>query len=734
MARGRKPRRNKIDQRLITRQQALPDANVIDFPVDPVVRAGNDLPGMSVQDRLEIEDLITRRFSEAEEFTDIAAREIDLAERQTTGLFPDQPDDGTFEDGDNRIYLKKTLEHMQVIFAHLDGLTAMLKPLLRFVPRPSGLYPIAEESARAKVKEVLVNNTLTDIKFVKDVLPRWRWNFLKHPSAYLRVLYHADLTEPDIGIQVTDRKALYIDPHLKTGNIRDAGWVIETDRITEEAAEEMVRSGHWWTADDLQGLKRYFSPPADKMATHIFGKAVSAAQSLGPERDRLVEVWYYFQAEKNGAPHAYGVMLGGKRGMLVRWGPNPYPYKGIPYRGKAYLRDTYRPDGMSLARQYRHINEASNTFLNLRITDVLAGVKRQILVFENLFDEKSQKAHAEQQRFIPLNSEFAEQILREGRRINDFIMEIGSQESTQHLLQDMQYLGTEGNQEIHTSDVFRGQNPQPGATLGQVQEQLTRSLGVFRPVYSQEMALIEEVGEIINVYFEDEDFFGPERLASIVGPNRYKKALNFKEDALSGIAFRRVQFDEMDVDVTVDVVNQAEHLASRTMRTTSFTMFMESLRNHPKMVEKASRVINFTNILVKFLEDMGEDTEAITFTQEEQQQAAQQQQQQQEQAEQKAIQTQLAIVQATEKAKGEGKAIGEQARAQGRVAELQVKASLEQGHELETIMTRTMAEHDARMAELNQKFAHDMRLMFNEAALEARAGVESVGHGNNINQ
>ena len=77
---------------------------------------------------------------------------------------------------------------------------------------------------------------------------------------------------------------------------------------------------------------------------------------------------------------------------------------------------------------------------------------------------------------------------------------------------------------------------------------------------------------------------------------------------------------------------------------------------------------------------------------------APQQTQQQETAEHKAIEQQLAIVQATEKAKGEGKAIGERARAQGRVTELQAKAGLEQGHQLEAIMTKIMAEHDAKMA------------------------------------
>ncbi len=732
MAHRPKPRRNKIDQRLITTQQEVPADNVIDFSIGP--RAGNDLPRMDESDRQEIEDLITHRFSEAEPFTDIAVREIERAERQTTGLFPGQDEEGTFEDGDNRIYLKKTLEHMQVIFAHLDGLTAMLKPLLRFVPKPSGLYPIKQESARAKVKEVLVNNALTDNHFKKDVLPRWRWNFLKHPSAFIRVLYNADKMLPDIRLDVTDRGALYIDPHLKTGNIKDAAWVIEKDRVTEEEAEEMVRLGHWWLPGDLDQIQQYFAPPSDDLATRIYGNSVGKAHALGPERDRLIEVWYYYQAAKRGAPHAYGVMLGGNRGRLVRWGGNPYPYKGIPFRGKAYLRDSYRVDGMSLARQYRHIQEASNTFLNLRLADVLAGIKRQVLVFANLFNEVSKKDHDEQQRFIRVNEDYMQQMIDSGRKIQDFVMEIGSQESTQHLLQDLQYLGGEGNQEVHTSDVFRGQNPQPGATLGQVQEQLTRSLGVFRPVYSQEMTLIEEIGEIINVYYQDPDFFGPERIASLIGPNRYTSVLNFEEDALSGVAFRRVQFDEMDVDVTVDVVNQAEHLASRTMRTTSFSMFMESLGRHPALAAEAGKVIDFTAFFVKFLEDMGEDTEAITFTQQEQQQKAQQQQQQQEQSERKAMQQQLELATGIERVKGEGKAIGEQARAQGKVTELQARARLEHPHELEAIETRIMAEHRAELAEMAKQFAYDLLKMSKEALLEQAAGVEGVGHGFNINR
>jgi len=165
--------------------------------------------------------------------------------------------------------------------------------------------------------------------------------------------------EPDIKIEVVDRGMLYLDPYIMTGDIKDAAWVIERGIVTRDDVERQVRSGHWKIDGDMNDLSNLFAPPQDDLVRRILGLDIGNAEHRGPERDDLIEIHHYWQAERRGAPHAYGVILGGRNGTLVRWGPNPFPYKGIPYRGKSYFPDTYKPDGTSLAMQYRSIQECA---------------------------------------------------------------------------------------------------------------------------------------------------------------------------------------------------------------------------------------------------------------------------------------------------------------------------------------------------------------------------------------
>ena len=729
-----KPRRGKTAQRLINLEQADPARqNVVPFPQEFAEGLGTNMVPQMQQG--EIDDIVEewgRRHDAAEPVTRAAAEEIERAEQQFQGLYPDQDAAGTFADDDSRIYMKKTLEHVQVVHAHLDSLTNQLNPLVRTQPKPSGLYPIRQEAQRAKLKEILINQVFRDNKLKHGLLPRWRWNYLKHPSAYVRTLFNADPVKPDLHFDLVDRSNLFIDPYLTTGNVKDAAWLRERDWVTEDEVDDMVRQGHWHLPGGAAEVGNYHGAiGGNGFLARVMANRGGGAQAAGPERDSLIEVHYLWQAEQRGQPHAYGVILGGVRGTLVRFGPIPYAYKGIPHRGKSFLQDPYRPDGMSLVNQYRHIQEIYNTFLNLRIEDVLEGVKRQTGVFDNLFNELSEKDFADGKRFIRLNKDFLAQILDAGRNPQEFMLPLGQGDSTQHLLQDLAYIGSEGEKQVSTGDVFRGQNPQSGATLGQVQEQLTRALGVFRPVFAQEMSLIEELGEIVNVYLEDPDFFGPERIASMVGPNRYAKAVDgFATDSATGFSARRITYDEMDVDVTLDVINGADHIASRTLRTSSFAFFFEALRDHPELMKRAQSRLNFERILERYLEDMGEDLEAITLTEEEQQEQAQQDAKQRKAA----IAQELQLQQGKERVKAEGKSLVEQARTQGRMAEQRERIGLEHKTGLMGKMRELMGEHQTRMAEANQDFLHDLALMHEEAALERESPGTSVGHGNNVNE
>jgi len=233
------------------------------------------------------------------------------------------------------------------------------------------------------------------------------------------------------------------------------------------------------------------------------------------------------------------------------------------------------------------------------------------------------------------------------------------------------------------------------------------------------------------VYLEDPDFFGAERIASMVGPNRYAKAVEgFATDSATGFSARRITYDEMDVDVTLDVINGADHIASRTLRTSSFAFFFEALRDHPELMKRAQSRLNFERILERYLEDMGEDLEAITLTEEEQQEQAQQDAKQRKAA----IAQELQLQQGKERVKAEGKSLVEQARTQGRMAEQRERITLEHRTGLMGKMRELMGEHQTRMAEANQDFLHDLALMHEEAALERESPGTSVGHGNNVNE
>ena len=737
------PRANKVENRIWKRQGGK-QADVLRFPVERIrAHDGNLVPTMDGQDYEETFSRITDRYREAQPITELVTEEIDRSERQFEGLFEGQELYRAPDEDDHRIYARKTTEHCQVVYSHLDNLTGQLNPLLTLTPSVAGTIPLEKQFSRAKVKELLTNHYLDKVKFRQDTLSRWRWNFLKHPSAYLRVTYKTDQNRPDIKIDVIDRAALYIDPSITTGDIKDAGWVIERDWITESHALEMIDGGFYHLPQGITGKGGFGGRGnGDEIVARITGRLHNFPISVGVDGDREIERWQYWQAAKNGHGHAYGVILGGIGGELVLYGSNPFPYKGIPYRGKSYLRHPYRPDGISLAMQFRSIQEVTNTFLNIRIDDVLENVKRRIFVLGQLFDEQTKKDHDDDSKFVRFNQAFGERILEKGMSFNDFFHEMDNGDSTQHLLTDLQLFNNEGKETTNISDVFRGQNPQSGATLGQVQEQLFRALGVFSPIFMQEMTMIEEIGEIIVTYFEDEEFFGEDRIAQIIGPNRYKDVVQgFHTDDTSGVSVRSVSADEMDVDVTIDVTNQATAKASRTMELSMTLGMLEQLRHHPELMKEAMEEINFPVLLMRILQNSGQDIEAITYTPDQKKKRAQEK----EQEKQKAIEEQMKLAQSAEQLKTQSLAALEQQKVKGQMALHQAQESADLQSSMAQIVAKDLASHrskmeedrfahEARLAEDRQKFLHSIELMIKEARLEAVQPTSSVGHGNNINQ
>src|SRR3990167_5288956 len=118
----------KAEARLLKKQK---QARVYQFP-DKRLDVENLVAGMMEQDRVQIEDLFYERFRSAEPFTQDVTREIDRAERQVKGLFPGQVENEEPDPDDSRIFMPKTLEQIQIVHAHLDGLTTQLDPLVSF--------------------------------------------------------------------------------------------------------------------------------------------------------------------------------------------------------------------------------------------------------------------------------------------------------------------------------------------------------------------------------------------------------------------------------------------------------------------------------------------------------------------------------------------------------------------------------------------------------------------------
>jgi hypothetical protein len=728
MPRKHTPKRDQLNSRLKKQSGEVFSTE----RVDPTL-SGNYVMQLSLGEKRDILDAITQRYRSAETVTNSISNEINKAERQFNMLFSDETDE--FADkasDDTKIYLGKTLEQIQIVDAHLDSLTSQLDPLASFSPELTGMYHPKEAFKRSKAKEAVTDFYLRKNGFKDEILPRWRMNFLKHPSAYIRVTYKQSKHAPDIKLDVIDRGTLYIDPSIQTANIKDAGWVIEKTLYTRRAVDENIRDGYWHVSDyDFDRMQSTIAAESDDTFQRLFG-TYNRNTNAKHEQDEYIEIWHYFQSDQQGEEHAYGVVLGGIEGILVRWGGNPFPYKGIPYRGKSYIQHQSKIDGISLARQTRAIQEIANTFLNLRIDDVLENVKRRIFVNEAIVGDNTLTDYADNQKMIRLSEDFFKEFgASAGFNIKNYMFEQGSADSTQHLLNDMAYFEQQGKETTSINDVFRGANPQSGATLGQVQLQLNQAVGVFRPVFSKEMRIIEEVAEIVSEYFKDPDFFGPPRMLSFLGNNAYAEVIpTFQYDEEIGQTYGVASAEEMDVDTNIDVMNRADHIATRQLRQALEDQFMESMRHHPELMKNMATDINFSKMFTNRLGALGEDICSITFTEQEKQERAQQDAQAQQAARTQAIQDMKFQADAS----GYEEQLKAEAKAQAQIAVNAQTDNAKHDAAMEQMVVKMTTEHLNALDEQKRQHEQEIERMKIEGRLEKDSRVEGVGHGNNINR
>ena len=726
MAHRRKPKWLKQAQALVTTN------NVVRVPksVMPGDR-DNQVQQMDENDKAEIVTVITNRFETARQTTeDIITKEMEW-DKQYHGKW----NDPTISD--EAIFLPKTREQFQTVYAYLMLLVSQLQPIVTMQPMVSTIYASNEEYRRAKVMEAMTDFYIDDVwKIRDDVFPRWLKSFLKNTMAVWKVTYREDKFLPDLKIDVVDRALLYIDPTAR--DIRTAGWVIEKYFLTRSELMQRIDEGHLYLPEET--IDRVYAGTAaipDDIFRRYYGENFTPSASI--QEDELIEMWDYWQAPTRGLQDVYAVIVGGESGQLGRYGRNPYPYKGLPYRAKSFDPHEYRPDGTGLVEQYRPFQELINNFLNMRITDVRKNIIRPVAATGRFIDGQTQQDFQDGQKVVRLSDEVLEASKDPAFDIRKHFVELPFQTSTDSLLvQDLPFILNQGKESSNISDVFRGQAPPHQATLGQVQEQLNRNQGVFRPIYLQVMRGFEELAEIMVEYFKSPEFFPGERIIQIIGKNRYADVVKDWHNPGGNLFVRKVTPDEMDVDVTIDAVNGADALASRTFLMSSLEQILRGIGQIPELANVIKEDLNFTKIVELMINASGQDSEAIRYTPEEKKQRAQQQ----EAMKQQAMQIQHHMMEMQAKVT----AMEESAKAQAKgQAQVQVDQSRLQGEAAKESAIQAQAATQTfklEMAKIMENFKTDLALMIKEAALEREAlkaevaaqgaqGIE-VGHGNPV--
>ena len=244
----------------------------------------------------------------------------------------------------------------------------------------------------------------------------------------------------------------------------------------------------------------------------------------------------------------------------------------------------------------------------------------------------------------------------------------------------------------------------------------------------------------------------------MVGRQKYKQAIqNWHQVPGTNEFIRAVNADIMDIDLTLNAVDGADSLMSKTFLMNSLQQIFASIGQIPELFSELKDQLDFSEIVRMMINATGNDTEAITLSQEERQMKAQKDQQAQMQAmqmqqaqEQQAIQLQAQLEQAKQQARLEVEAqleqikaqleavkteAKEQARAQAQVLIQESKAALD----LERSETEIDLKNDAKLEEIvthvREQLVADLARMREEAKLESENLGISVGHqGNNIKE
>lgn len=695
MPHRRKSRKIKKLERLYSQKPAEEENLKLSSFDKEVLVTGNLLPRLSNEEVKAINYVICERYESAKSKTEEISAKMDLWEKQYKGEWVTE---NAKKNKEEDIFLRKTKEQVRVVYSHVMQIVNDLFPIVNFRPMVSSIEASQEEYKRAKVAEALVNYILNDLlRFKEDIFPQWLKSCLKNTMGILKLTYRPETTRSDFILENIDRSFLYIDPNAKH-DIKNAHWVIEKFGMTKREVLKRISDKYWrlpngMTEDDIIRLPSYMGSNDNLSANQrVFENAFNQRTTI--EEDELVEVWEYWSSASTSLSDVYAVVVGGEGGMLLRYGPNPYPYKKHPYFAKSYDMNELEVDGEGLVEEMEGIQKVTNTMLNLRLKDVRENIIQRVATVGKYIDQNTIEDFQENRKFVRLSDEaLMAAKTQENFRLTDQFFPLPVNTSTQELWQDLAFYLGQAKETTGVNDALAGNAMPRQVTLGQFNQTINRAVGVMMPFLLNIGSMFEEIAEAMLTYLKDPAFFGEQRILHIMGNSRYADIIEGWHTMSDGSMIRDIQPDDLLVDGTMTATDGFEDQINKQMTLSQIVSMLQAISVNPDMYQDARNEINFANLAKIMIQNSGvKDIESITYSDEEKAQRAAQEAQQRAIEEQK----QLELMQ-----------MQGQQQAALKSAEIQEKTNAD------------IAKHQANtFADANKEITVDTQKVFNETESE----------------
>lgn len=710
--------------------QQLVSNNVVRFPGGKDFRRReaalnarrNLLPLMSASAIDEAAGIIDRRYEQAQPTTDAIAAKEERLEKMYNAEWLEQEDED-----EQRIYLAKAREAIQTTSAFMYRMVLQVPWLVEFRPAPRSLEGLEDLWKSAKLQQALVNYYMDDLwQFRHTTLRDYIKVFLKFPSALIKVDYFESERDPDIRFTAKDRALQYIDPSAH--NFEDAGWWIDKEFMERSLVEENFQRGHWTRPFDMPDAVPSLmgGSTSDSLLKRFFGANWNSSVSL--EADQLVEVWHYYQAPAKGRPHLYAVKIGGVGGWPVRYGPNPFPYHGIPFCGDSFDPHEWQADGHSLMEMHAAIQEVTNTALNMRLDDWRQNLWNPYLIPEDLVTSTTLDDWKNRSKFVRMKKELIDFLMQNKMKMGDLVTSLSSNtRDSLQLYQDLGFLLGQEDRVGHTGDIFRGQMPKKVTTATETNEALTSNQGIFQPAFMSIMRTVGKCGGMAAAYLRDPDFFGEERIIMATG-GRYGKIIKDWQYSNDGERATAITFDQMCADTRITAISGAEAVMARSFKAAVVNQVMAMIGQVDQMYPDLRDKIDFAPMILDLLRGVVTDMDAVERTPEQAQEAAQKRQQQADAALAKQVEVEGATADAKEQARGRREAQTIKTRVAADSMRDTTKIALESEASVHEMLQQFQADLSSQLAQIKAQGAEERKTLVVEIANQLRLEMEKAKH------